>query len=245
MPLSRYITENWVPRKLDLAISVPLEDLSLASSVYDPSTAGEPIPDEIKVAVNEAAIQQLAEMGFSTNKAIQALEQTGNQGAEAAMEWLLQHLETPELEYSGAASEDPTAGLDIPEESVSILAGAGYSVAQARRALAEAGLDVNAAYEALLTHPDASAGTLSFSRKAPPTASSAAPGDTGSTAYDLEAFICHKGPSIHCGHYVAYRRDAGRRWVLCNDEKLAWTSEEMAQEAAAKAYIFFYKRRPL
>lgn len=44
---------------------------------------------------NEAAMSQLEGMGFPTVRCQKALLATGNSDAEAAMEWLFQHMEDP------------------------------------------------------------------------------------------------------------------------------------------------------
>lgn len=44
---------------------------------------------------NEAAMAQLEGMGFPTVRCQKALLATGNQDAEAAMEWLFAHMEDP------------------------------------------------------------------------------------------------------------------------------------------------------
>ena len=43
--------------------------------------------------------------------------------------------------------------------------------------------------------------------------------------YILKAFISHKGPSVHSGHYVAHIR-IGDAWILFNDEKVVKADEE-------------------
>ncbi|KAF0288916.1 UBX domain-containing protein 1-A [Amphibalanus amphitrite] len=64
----------------------------------------------------------LLEMGFPKNRAEKALALTGNKGAEAAMEWLLQHSEDPDI-------DDP-----LPEGAAEAAAGEGQ---QPQRVLSE------------------------------------------------------------------------------------------------------------
>ncbi|XP_043206957.1 UBX domain-containing protein 1-like [Amphibalanus amphitrite] len=61
----------------------------------------------------------LLEMGFPKNRAEKALALTGNKGAEAAMEWLLQHSEDPDI-------DDP-----LPEGAAEAAAGEGAAEAAA------------------------------------------------------------------------------------------------------------------
>mmetsp|Transcript_24654 Transcript_24654/g.21882 ORF Transcript_24654/g.21882 Transcript_24654/m.21882 type:complete len:119 (+) Transcript_24654:117-473(+) len=56
--------------------------------------------------------------------------------------------------------------------------------------------------------------------------------------YDLNGFITHLGNSIHSGHYVAHLKK-GDDWVLCNDHKVATTSDPPHD----KAFIYFYKKK--
>jgi ubiquitin carboxyl-terminal hydrolase 5/13 len=72
--------------------------------------------------------------------------------------------------------------------------------------------------------------------------------------YRLKAFISHKGPSVHSGHYVATIRQpqAGLRvegsgmgedeWVLFNDEKVVKAGEGGGEEMRGLAYLYVYER---
>ncbi|KAF3342628.1 Protein rax1 [Verticillium dahliae VDG2] len=58
----------------------------------------------------------------------------------------------------------------------------------------------------------------------------------------LQSIVCHKGTSIHAGHYVAFIRQAGDHpsWVLFNDEKVVEAGE--VEEMRKFAYVYFFKR---
>jgi ubiquitin carboxyl-terminal hydrolase 5/13 len=72
--------------------------------------------------------------------------------------------------------------------------------------------------------------------------------------YRLKAFISHKGPSVHSGHYVATIRQpqAGipgegekedeDEWVLFNDEKVVRAPEGGGEEMRSLAYLYVYER---
>lgn len=45
--------------------------------------------------MDEAAVEQLMAMGFPRNRCMRALINTGNNGAEVAMNWLFEHMEDP------------------------------------------------------------------------------------------------------------------------------------------------------
>ena len=59
--------------------------------------------------------------------------------------------------------------------------------------------------------------------------------------YRLKAFISHKGPSVHSGHYVVHIR-IGDMWVLFNDEKVVKAEEESVRELKKLAYLYFLER---
>lgn len=68
------------------------------------------------------------------------------------------------------------------------------------------------------------------------------PGTTDVPArYALKAFVSHKGPSVHSGHYVAHVR-VGGEWVLFNDEKVVRADEESVRELKKLAYLYFFER---
>ena len=59
--------------------------------------------------------------------------------------------------------------------------------------------------------------------------------------YRLKAFISHKGPSVHSGHYVAHiRTEEG--WVLFNDEKVVRADAESVRSLRELAYLWLFER---
>ena len=66
--------------------------------------------------------------------------------------------------------------------------------------------------------------------------------------YQLMAFISHKGPSVHSGHYVAHIRKGGAQggaqgeWVLFNDEKVVKADAESVKDLKRLAYLYFFVR---
>jgi len=59
--------------------------------------------------------------------------------------------------------------------------------------------------------------------------------------YRLKAFVSHKGPSVHSGHYVAHIR-VGDEWVLFNDEKVVKADGESVKELKKLAYLYVFER---
>jgi ubiquitin carboxyl-terminal hydrolase 5/13 len=65
--------------------------------------------------------------------------------------------------------------------------------------------------------------------------------------YRLKAFISHKGPSVHSGHYVAHIRvspgsDADEGWVLFNDEKVVKADAASIRDLRRHAYLYIFER---
>ena len=59
--------------------------------------------------------------------------------------------------------------------------------------------------------------------------------------YQLKAFISHKGPSVHSGHYVAHIRTT-EGWVLFNDEKVVKADAESVKKLKALAYLYVFEK---
>jgi ubiquitin carboxyl-terminal hydrolase 5/13 len=97
---------------------------------------------------------------------------------------------------------------------------------------------VERAVEWLFNHPDdMGEDTAQTSAPAP-----SVPGSTDLPArYQLKAFISHKGPSVHSGHYVAHIQ-VGDNWVLFNDEKVVKADEESVRELKKLAYLYVFER---
>ena len=65
--------------------------------------------------------------------------------------------------------------------------------------------------------------------------------------YALKAFVSHKGPSVHSGHYVAHvkippSKDGPSGWVLFNDEKVVKADAESVDELKQLAYLYVFEK---
>lgn len=65
--------------------------------------------------------------------------------------------------------------------------------------------------------------------------------------YVLKAFVSHKGPSVHSGHYVAHVKmtpsnDGPCGWVLFNDEKVVKADAESVVELKQLAYLYVFEK---
>ena len=84
---------------------------------------------------------------------------------------------------------------------------------------------------------------------AQPAAETSGPGGSPAlpATYKLKAFISHKGPSVHSGHYVAHIKipdpnGSGENWVLFNDEKVVKADAESVRELKKLAYLYIFER---
>lgn len=153
----------------------------------------------------------------------------------------------------------------------------GFSSAQARKALREtvsSRLSVNGVYligslkdgdaeravEWLFNHPDDNGEDVPMSdvSKASTSKAKDLPGaKTLPAKYRLKAFISHKGPSVHSGHYVAHIKHPGlvsessdknvdgeseEGWVLFNDEKVVKADKESVRDLKRLAYLYIFEK---
>ncbi|KAI1431331.1 ubiquitin carboxyl-terminal hydrolase 14 [Xylaria sp. CBS 124048] len=244
--------ENWVPRKIDVPVIVGDEPFSLdkyLSSGHQESE--ELLPEEDKAAApefvpNEGALEQLMAMGFSRNRCERALHATGNSDANDAMIWLFSHMEDegiddPLVLAPAGGGESNTAD----PEKIELLGAMGFNAAQSRKALKETNGDVERAIEWLFSHPDDD-GTIDEGDGAETTKKESVPaGTAGPANFRLQSIVCHKGTSIHAGHYVAFIRKQldhqdQPKWILFNDEKVVEAGD--VEEMKKTAYVYFFNR---
>ncbi|KAI0716151.1 ubiquitinyl hydrolase [Cerioporus squamosus] len=242
---------SWVPAKLDIPIILPEGDvLQLDEYVGRGLQPGETeLPNDEAAApglpqFNEAAMAQLSAMGFPEVRCQKALLATGNEDAEAAMEWLFAHMEDPDIDAPIQLSTAGSGGAPEPSaEQIGMLADMGFTPAQARKALRETGGNAERAVEWLFSHPDDTGEDAPSTSTAEQKASSAIGGSSALPArYRLKAFISHKGPSVHSGHYVAHIHTEAEGWVLFNDEKVVKADAESVRELKKLAYLYVFER---
>ncbi|KAK5946119.1 ubiquitin C-terminal hydrolase Ubp14 [Knufia obscura] len=252
----RFELVNWVPTKLDIPVQVtdePFEMSNYMSSGKQPDE--EELPEDADpgssgasantFVPNAAALGQLESMGFPRPRCEKALHATGNSDAEAAMNWLFSHMEDPDIdEPLNLGGPAPAGGADDAEK-IEQLAAMGIGAPQARKALKECSGDVNRALDWVFSHPD-DQGDFSEDTPSEPVAPKVLSGSSETPAvFELESIACHKGSSIHAGHYVAFVRkevpgEQGRQWVLFNDEKVVRAAD--IDEMKKFAYVYFFRR---
>lgn len=262
----RFEIVNWVPTKQDVPVLVDDGVLDFekyrGKSAEQKERAGEVLLPEddgegkgkggAGFVPNEQALEMLMGMGFSRNRCERALHATGNGDAEVAMQWLFEHMEDADIDDPLVLDAGAGGAGAIDPEKIESLGNMGFSAPQARQALRETQGDMERAVDWLFSHPDAQGefDEPSTSTAAPPPTAEAK--DAQPAQFRLSSIVCHKGSSIHAGHYVAFIRKtlpegvskggAGGRqgWVLFNDEKVAWGAD--AEEMRKFAYVYFFRR---
>ncbi|OAA44123.1 ubiquitin carboxyl-terminal hydrolase 14 [Metarhizium rileyi] len=245
---------NWVPIKVDVPVIVSDEPFLLDSYLskgLQPSE--EQLPDEPETqgpafVPDAASLAHLEGMGFPVNRCEKALYATGNSDANAAMEWLFGHMDDPDIDTPlNLSSQGGEPGNTVDPGKIEMLGAMGFSVPQAKRALKETGGDVERAVEWLFSHPDDQGMYEENSAEsgASVTAKEPAGRSTLPAQFQLQSIVCHKGTSIHAGHYVAFIRKQleghqAPSWVLFNDEKVVEATD--IDEMRKFAYVYFFKR---
>ena len=214
----RFELVNWVPTKLDIPVVVgdaPLDLSAYKSQGLQPTE--EILPEDASTSAetaftpNATALSQLEAMGFPHVRCQKALHATGNADAEAAMNWLIAHMEDPDIDIplnlTSPASGGGGGGADVNPESIEALGAMGIAAPQARKALRETGGDVNRALDWVFSHPDDQG---DFGEDDGQAAAEGGEGKeekvAGSEAlpavFTLKSIVCHKGASIHAGSVV-------------------------------------------
>ncbi|UZJ55014.1 hypothetical protein CBS101457_004334 [Exobasidium rhododendri] len=250
----RFQLINWVPQKVNVPILVPVEedlvlDKYLGTGKRDDEVE---LPDDAKqaepangvaTAFNVGVMSQLTAMGFPEVRCQKALLATGNtDDAEVAMSWLFAHMEDSDIDdpidlaaVAGAQGTSSSSSSPLASSvDTSALEDMGFTRAQARKALRLNGNNAEMAVAWLFENGDDAGEEEDDDDKQRQESSSASDvkrvtGGSGNlpARYRLKAFISHKGPSVHSGHYVAHivkpesaTATGQDSWVLFNDEKV-------------------------
>ena len=250
----RFELVNWVPTKIDVPVVVGDELFELDAYKSIGLQDGEELLPEVDDAVtqrsfvpNETALSQLEGMGFPRIRCEKALHATGNADADSATIWLFEHMDDPNIDAPLDISGDGAgASTSVSQESIDTLGEMGISPLQARKALKETGGDVTRALDWVFSHPDDPG---DFGGDADPKKSEIIKKEMVGSAhlparFQLSSIVCHKGGSIHAGHYVAFIRkqipDGQEAWVLYNDEKVVKAVD--VDEMKKFAYVYFFQR---
>ncbi|KAG0306576.1 hypothetical protein BGZ98_002140 [Dissophora globulifera] len=243
--MRRFEYQNWVPRKLAVPVILPAGDIDLETyRGYGQQADEEALPEDAPAArtgptYNEEALEQLQMMGFPLIRAQKALLATNNQGSETAMDWLIMHMEDPDIDdpIVDQASSGASVAAEASPEQIAQLADMGFTDKQAKKALKETGGSMERAVEWLFSHMDT---PMDDDEPAAPSESAGNTQHLDASKkghYKLTSFISHKGPSVHCGHYVSHIKK-GDQWVLFNDNKVVADPKAPIGDA----YMYIFKR---
>ncbi|KAJ5355776.1 Ubiquitinyl hydrolase [Penicillium concentricum] len=247
----RFELVNWVPTKLDIPVLVDDKPLDFSSYLASAHDAGEELLPDIEESTafvpNPEALDQLMGMGFPAVRCEKALHATGNVDPETAMNWLFAHMEDPDIDEPLALDRAGTSSSSEQDATkIAQLGDMGIEASRAKRALAATDGDVNRALDWVFTHPEDV-----VERENPNVDHSVQShgGSVGLTSlparYELRSIVCHKGTSVHAGHYVALIRkplagQSGLSWVMFNDEKVVKFEDIEAMKKTA--YLYFFTR---
>nr|POE52018.1 ubiquitin carboxyl-terminal hydrolase 14 [Quercus suber] len=248
----RFEIVNWVPTKQDVPVVVGDEIVDLESYRSPGKQPGEEeLPDDQDASSakttnsfvpDAAGLEALVSMGFPQIRCEKALHATGNGDAEVAASWLFEHMEDSDIDAPLDLGVSGGSTNVADPEKIENLGNMGFSAPQARQALKETGGDMERAIDWLFSHPDAQ-GDFDESTTVSPAALTLLQ-DTKAAYFKLNSIVCHKGTSIHAGHYVAFIKKQlpknGQGWVLYNDEKVALGAD--VEEMKKFAYIYFFRR---
>ncbi|PYI31436.1 ubiquitinyl hydrolase [Aspergillus indologenus CBS 114.80] len=248
----RFELVNWVPTKLDIPVEVDEGPIDFTKYLTPFPSEGEELLPDVEAPTptftpDEIALSQLLGMGFPRTRSEKALYMTGNSDAEAAMNWLFAHMEDPDIDEPLVQKGLAQPLNEPPHDAAKVLqlSEMGIDADRARIALAAVGNDVNRAIDWVFSHPEDTieVGTVPQATESP---SNGAVGfDTTPALYRLHSIVCHKGSSVHAGHYVAVVRktlpgEEGPSWIMCNDEKVVQVDD--VQELKKSAYLYFFSR---
>lgn len=208
----------------------------------------DPEPSAPTFVPNVGAMADLEGMGFPRSRCEKALYKTGNSGSDTAMNWLFEHMEDADIDEPLVLEQLKTGGAEPSAEQIEMLGAMGFTASQAKKALRETGGDMERAVEWVFSHPDdmgedddqvmTDTSELLKEKEVPGRADTPA-------EFQLNSIVCHKGSSIHAGHYVAFVKKElegeGNAWVLFNDEKVVRAVDDV-EEMKKFAYVYFFKR---
>ncbi|KAL4619394.1 hypothetical protein ACB092_06G075800 [Castanea dentata] len=246
--MRKFVMEaGWVPKKLDVYIDVPdIIDIShMRSNGLQPGEEllPEGVPgDEVesnKPLPNEDIVSQLVSMGFNHHHCEKAAIRTSNAGVEEAMNWLLSHMEDPDIDVpisQEAQGADTLSSVD--QSKVDTLISFGFQEEIARKALKASGGDIEKATDWIFNNPEASVSSdmdATTSNTTPTPIDAGLP--DGGGRYRLIGIVSHIGTSTQCGHYVAHIFKDGR-WVIFNDDKIGAS----VNPPKDMGYLYFFER---
>ncbi len=259
--LQRYeLGPDWIPKKLEVNIDMP-EEIDLNSFKSSGPQEGEDVvTDEstndassdnafpTQPNIDEGAVSQLMDMGFSLNGCKRALLAVGGTNVEAAMNWIFEHNTDPDFNDpipEGGSTTAASNDSDVDEAVVSsLVANLGcFTSDQVRAAVKECGGQADRAADWLFSHMDDLDGAIAAlqnkqSESSPSSDATSVQVEDGDGKYNLVGMVSHIGKNTGSGHYVAHLKKDGK-WVIFNDEKVALSETP----PKSHAYLYLFQRK--
>ncbi|KAK3861727.1 hypothetical protein Pcinc_032343 [Petrolisthes cinctipes] len=242
------IGQDWVPIKYDISIAMPeildlsvLRGMGLQDGEEELPDTAPPSSQSQEPEISIETVQQLADMGFPWEACRKAVHYTGNTGTEAAMNWVMEHLDDPDFAEPLVLQDKPSGGNDnfTPnEEGLETLMAMGFTREQGALALKETSNNLERAADWIFSHQHELDSLLAAKSGAAAVPPPQRPSYTdGIPKYELSAFISHMGTSIFVGHYVCHIKKDGE-WTIFNDNKVS----KSVDPPLDLGYIYLYKR---
>lgn len=239
--------EGWVPKKLDVFVDVPdmidishmhSKGLQPGEAVLPERSASEKNAEPNLLSPDEGIVSQLVGMGFPYLHCQKAAISTLNAGVEEAMNWLLSHMDDPDIDAPISNDQINVESLPVDESAVGTLLSFGFPEDIARKALRASGGNIEKATDWIFNHPNTSEeAEIQDSHGREQTLTDTIELPDGGGKYKLMAFVSHIGTSTHCGHYVAHVIKDGR-WVIFNDTKVGASIDPPKD----MGYLYFFER---
>ncbi|KAG7191748.1 uncharacterized protein KQ657_002884 [Scheffersomyces spartinae] len=247
---------NWVPVKVNVPITfsepIDIENVIISSEDLKVNVSSE--PRKTTFEPNTEALEMLKATGFPENRCIKALHATGNNDAESAMNWLIEHMEDPTIDepmqLEGPNSNESSAAN---EQDIDTLMAMGFDKNIAIAALRSNNNDLTRAVDWIYENPGGAptneqqaTTTINLNQeKQSLTEKLLESPIPDHTKYQVKAIICHKGSSPHTGHYVVFiKKLIGDewKWVLFNDEKVVLYPGIDSSEVSNNGYIYILEK---
>lgn len=254
--MQRYtLGPDWVPIKLEVNLDIP-EEIDLTPYKSKGPVAGEDLvpPEDEKAAsaepkvpaIDENALAQLMDMGFSLNSCKRALNAVGGSNVELAMGWVFEHNNDPDFNDPLPEDESAAPAASSMDEGVvqSLVESLGcFTADQVRVALQEANGAADRAADWLFSHMDDLDGAIAALQSKESSGGGSEPKpkipleDSSSGKYVMTGMISHIGKNTGSGHYVAHLKKDGH-WTIFNDEKVALSAKPPLEHA----YLYLFQR---
>ncbi|TID30458.1 hypothetical protein CANINC_000969 [Pichia inconspicua] len=249
----RIVLENWVPTKVAVPIKFD-ETLDINGFVSEGLLDGEvelPLDDNEgtndEFEFDQTILSNCMEMGFSENRAKHAAYATNNTSSEAAVTWLFEHMDDSTIDdpFVLPSVNGKKSGVNVNAEQVATLISMGFGEAVSKKALILNNGNMEGAVEWLFSNPNDDGVIKDEKSEESELIDVLREEGVDKTKYELVAVICHKGTSIHSGHYVAFLRkeiDGESKWVLFNDEKVVIASASNLKEIEKSGHLYVYQK---